>query len=623
MSSVSTQPRRWRRLLGVVAVLVGAVTVAPMFAGVASAVHHFTDGDVSCSGTISWSSVAWDDGSAGENPDVRIYMDPDNGPEVLIFSGAYVVANGNSLSGTTQWPAGATSVVISTRAGEFANGYFAYPDVSSVTLSAPGNCGSSPGVDVDVQCAFTSPGNGTGTVVLTMSNGSSAFNSPLQYRVYALDQTSGPSASYTVAGGATDTHTFTGVSDGNHSYRVEYYTDSWHPIDGSFSVDCNSPQPSASISQACADGDGTIVVTLTNTGGEAVTFTVEITGGTSEDHLVGPGGSTELTFADLPDGSYTVTVKVGDDVITSEEITISCDRPGTPDVEISQQCSNEDGAVTVTLRNIGGELPLTFTVNGQNHVVPANSSVDVVISGLTDGNHTITITQGQNDYSEQVSVDCDAAPTVGHTQSCTEGDNNIADGSVTITLFNNGDDVDVTFTVEGTEYTVGPKGSTQVVVDGLSDGVHTITVTAPGYDFSFEVTVDCDHAGEGSISIAQSCENQDGTLTITLIATGGEEPVVFTVQGVQHVVAPDSQLQVSITGLTDGNHHITVTTADSDLSFDVTVACDVSQEPPTTPRTGLPSTGGGGSAPVMLLAGLAMALAGGVMLLIRRRPIRR
>ena len=98
---------------------------------------------------------------------------------------------------------------------------------------------------------------------------------------------------------------------------------------------------------------------------------------------------------------------------------------------------------------------------------------------------------------------------------------------------------------------------------------------------------------------------------------------MFTVQGVQHVVAPDSQLQVSITGLTDGNHHITVTTADSDLSFDVTVACDVSQEPPTTPRTGLPSTGGGGSAPVMLLAGLAMALAGGVMLLIRRRPIRR
>ncbi len=41
-----------------------------------------------------------------------------------------------------------------------------------------------------------------------------------------------------------------------------------------------------------------VVVTLTNTGGEAVTFTVEITGGTSEEHLVGAGGSKELTFAD-------------------------------------------------------------------------------------------------------------------------------------------------------------------------------------------------------------------------------------------------------------------------------------------------------------------------------------
>lgn len=606
------------------AVLVGAVTLAPMFAGVASAVHHATTADVSCSGTISWTSSAWDTGIAGTNSDVRIYMDPDNGPEVLIYSGVYTIENGNSLSGTVQWPAGATIVTISTRAGIFGAGYFAYPDVSSTTLGLPTGCGSSPNVDVSVECAVTSPGNGTGTVVLTLTNGGSPFADPITYRVFDIDQTSGPYATYVVAAGGSDTHTFTGVSDGSHTYRVQYSSgESWVNIDGSFDVDCNSPQPSASISQACADGDGTIVVTLTNTGGEAATFTVITPGGDTEEHIVAAGGSKELTYAGLPDGDYTVTVKVGEEVITSEEITISCDQPGTPDVEVTQECSNEDGTVTVTLKNVGGELPLTFEVEGQSYQVPANGTKVVVISGLTDGEHTISITQGQTDYSETVDVNCDAPPTVEYSQSCSQDEGGISDGSVTITLFNNGDDVDVTFTVEGVDHTVGPKSSTEVVVDGLTDGVHTITITAPGHDFSIEVTVDCDHAGEGSISMAQSCDNQDGMITLTLIATGGEEPVVFTVEGVQHVVNPDSSVQVVLSGLTDGVHHITVTAGQTDLSFDVTVACDVGQEPPTTPRSELPSTGGGGSAPVMLLAGLAMALAGGVMLLIRRRPIRR
>ena len=193
---------------------------------------------------------------------------------------------------------------------------------------------------------------------------------------------------------------------------------------------------------------------------------------------------------------------------------------------VTQSCANEDGVVVVTLKNVGGQLPLTFTVEGVDHVVPANSNVDVTIGGLLDGDHSISITQGTHDFSQVVSIKCDQAPTADYTQSCVEGANGHSDGSVLVTLHNNGDDVAVTFTVNGTQYPVGPKASTNVTVGGLTDGSHHIAVLAGSLDLSFDVTVACDHPGEGSISTVATCANNDGTVTITLIATGGELPVV-------------------------------------------------------------------------------------------------
>ena len=72
-------------------------------------------------------------------------------------------------------------------------------------------------------------------------------------------------------------------------------------------------------------------------------------------------------------------------------------------------------------------------------------------------------------------------------------------------------------------------------------------------DLSKPFTVACDQAGSGTISVTSACVDHDGQVTITLIATGGNQPVIFVVNGTTYSVAPDTTQDVVISGLNDGS----------------------------------------------------------------------
>ena len=730
--------RQLRRLLSAIFILLGAITVIPVFSGIASAHHSNITASVACSGTVSWTATSWSTGAEGTNPDIRVTKTV-NGVTTQVGQGAFNPANNYQFSGTFAWPSGANSIIVtSTPNANWGNGNTSRTG-SSVTVNKPSNCPGQPGVSKAVSCSNSSPGHGDGTVVLTLSNNASGpFTSDVSFKVYNPDQTT-TFSTYTVAVGQTKDVTFAGLADGSHSVKI---TAGSTDLTQTFSVDCDSPIPSTSVTQTCANGDGQVVVTLTNAGGEAVVFDVTNPKTNTVEHVtVNADSSATRTFSGLADGNYTLVVKVGatdlsksftidckhplpkvsssvacdanhdgtvtitlanegtevvvfhvtnpttnavenvtvaagasttrtfggfgdgvhnvaitadgftglsqtfttncdlaptfshaescadgdgtvavtmtndgDDVnavfvldgtsytvapgatkvVTisgladgshlipltvngadrSFTVTVDCDRPGQPAVEIAQSCADEDGLVIVTLKNIGGQLPLTFTVQGVDYQVAANSTRDVPVAGLLDGAQVIAISQGGTDFSKPVTISCDQAPTVGSSQSCVEGDNGIADGQVVVTLQNNGDDVAVTFTVNGTPYPVGPKQSQTVTISGLADGAHHVAVLAGTLDLGFDVTVACDHPGVGTLSVASTCVENDGQVTVTLIATGGELPVQFSVNGTPYSVAPNSTTDVVISGLSDGTTHITVLAGDKDLSFDTTTNCD-------------------------------------------------
>ncbi|HEY0520214.1 MAG TPA: hypothetical protein VGC84_12040, partial [Ilumatobacteraceae bacterium] len=724
--------------------MVGAIIIVPTFGGIASAHHSNITASVACSGTVSWTATSWATGPSGTNPDIRVFKQIGSAAAVQIGSGAFNDANNYQFSGTFQWPANTPSMVISSKPfGTWGNGVVSTTG-SSVTITKPANCPSQPGVAQAVSCInITSPGNGEGKVVLTLTNNAGAYGSDAVFTVFPVDATVG-GTQYTVASGASKVATFTAIADGSHFVKITVAGTPVVDKTQNFTIDCDQPKPAVTNTVTCANGDGQIVVTLTNTGGEAVvfditnpmnaasvehvtvnansattrtfggfadgqhtvvimvgatsysqTFTVDcdhpapaastmvvcssthdgsatttlvntgteavvfhVTNPTThviQDVAVGIGGSVPVTFDGFTDGSHTVTITAdgqdlsqtftvhcdlpptfspsvtcvngdgdiqvsmtnnGDDVdalfvlagaphtvapgatlvVTltgypdgstvipltingvANDITIlvDCDRPGQPAADITQDCANEDGIVYVTLRNIGGQLPLTFTVQGVSHSVPANDTLVVPVSGLLDGDQTITIMQGSLDLSRPVTISCDLAPTAALAQTCVAGDGGVSDGQVVVTLTNNGDDVAVVFTVNGQPTTVQPKQSTDVTISGLADGSHAIDVFAGTVKLGFDaITVACDHPGVGTVSAAQVCANNDGQVTITLTATGGELPVVFMVQGVPHSVLPNTSTDVIVGGLNDGPAVIPVSVGLTDLSVSVTINCDL------------------------------------------------
>lgn len=726
-----------RRLFTAILMFLGAVTVLPVFSGIASAHHSNISASVACTGTVSWTASSWSTGAQGTNPDIRVTLKVGT-TTTQIAQGAFNAGNNYQFSGNFGWPSGANSIVVSSVVvGTWGNGNTSKTG-SSVTVYKPTNCPGQPGASKAVSCTNSTNGHGDGKIVVTLTNNAGQWASDVTFKVYSPDQTT-TFNSHTVSNGQTKQVTFNGLADGSHFVKI---TSGSTDLTQYFTIDCDTPIPSSSVTPSCVDGDGQVVVTLTNSGGEAVVFDVTSPTTNVVEHItVGADSSTTRTYSGFADGNYTVTIKVGatdlsksftidcdhplpkvtssvvcdaghDGSITItlanegteavvfhvtdpntnvvENVTVAagasttrtfggfvdgdhsvtvtadgqdftqsftvhcdlepsysldqtcadgdgvvevtlvnngddldavfvlngttytvapgasqlvslgslsdgshdipltingvdqtftvvvdCDRPGQPAADVVHNCVDEDGSVVVTLRNIGGQLPLTFTVEGVAYQVPANSSVPVAIDGLTDGQHVIDISQGANDFSQTVDVSCDLAPSVDYTQSCIEGENGHSDGQVVVTLRNNGDDVSVVFTVNGDQYTVGPKASQDVTIGGLSDGDHHVAITAGALDLSFDITgIACDHPGKGSLSVEAGCADNDGVISITLIATGGEQAVIFTVNGQQHSVQPDTTEIVTISGLNDGAAHIDVFAGQTDLSFDQDISCD-------------------------------------------------
>ena len=122
---------------------------------------------------------------------------------------------------------------------------------------------------------------------------------------------------------------------------------------------------------------------------------------------------------------------------------------------------------------------------------------------------TIVITVAGVDHSQAVNTHCDQAPTIGATQTCVEAANGISDGQVVVTLNNNGDDVDVTFTVNGVSDTVAPKTShARHDRSARRRRPHDRRLRRPAQVGPRQITVTCDHPGIGTISIGPDLRRQ-------------------------------------------------------------------------------------------------------------------
>jgi len=360
----------------------------------------------------------------------------------------------------------------------------------------------------------------------------------------------------------------------------------------SFPTTCEPPgTPFVSSMVECVSGDGAVAVTLQNTappGAKVVHFEVtDPRDGTIVSRDVAPGTSDTVTLDGFADGAVAIQI-TADGVHHDQSLTINCDVPGTPDVAASVACSNGDGEVTLVLSNSAGNLPITFVVTDPRtnvtttRVVAVGTSTSVTLAGFADGPVTIPVSADGVSVAQSLTVDCDrpGLPSVSSSVVCAN-----ANGDITVTLSNTGGDLPVTFVVTDprTNLTitrvVAVGASDTVTLTGFSDGVVVIPVTADGASVDQTVTVNCDVPGVPSVSSGATCVNVQGVITITLANNGGNQPITFVVTDPRDnttttkVVAPGTNVSVSLDGFADGTVVIPVTADGKPMPQTVTVDC--------------------------------------------------
>jgi uncharacterized repeat protein (TIGR01451 family) len=407
--------------------------------------------------------------------------------------------------------------------------------------------------------------NGDGLVVFTLVNaGTEATTFAVTFN--------GAASNVDVGAGETKPLTFDGIADG--SYAAIVTANGQTLVDEPIVVDCKQAVPKADVSYECVDGDGAVVFSLTNSGTEDATFTIAFNGQT-RDVPVAAGGAETVTYPDVPDGNYPTVVSAGGAVVADTHVKVRCDNPGKPDVSLATDCADNDGTATLTLKNIGGELPLTFVVNGAKVDVAPNTSQTVTFTGYTDGVRVITVTvEGvDGNFDQTVTTKCDKPSTASFVPRCVDGD-----GVVEITLTNNGDDAPAVFTINGEQRTVQPMSTTTVNAGPYPDGPASITYQIngePADAAKYTFTVSCDRPGKGDASIEAKCLGGVGEVTITLRNTEGDLPVTFTVNGAEHKVPAGGSKTVVVPDVADGPYQPTILIDGKPLELVTEVDCDL------------------------------------------------
>jgi len=445
----------------------------------------------------------------------------------------------------------------------------AYDQTVTVTCDRP----SVPKVSSAVSCT-----DGDGTVVVTLQ--STGGDLPVTFTV--TDPRTGTPTTVVVAPGETKTVTLTGVADGTLTIPV---TAAGKSYDQTVTVSCDRPGvPSVTSKVECAKGDGTIVVTLANTGGDLpVSFTVtNPVDGSTVDKTVAPGATETVTFTGVADGKVTVPIVAGQTHL-DQTLTVACDEPGVASVQVSTQCSDFDGVVVLTLGNTGGTEPVAYEVTDPRTSqvtkvsVPVGGSQTVTLTGFPDGKVTIPVTADGKALDQTVTVACDrpGTPNVLSDVACTE-----TGGQVTVTLVNTaaaGSAEPITFVVTDprdgatTTKVVAAGASAAVVLADLPDGSYDIGVSADGKALAPVVAkVDCQQPEVLPSTIecvkggfVVKVGNEGGTPSEVTVKKDGAVVTTVTVpaQGTAEVLVPMDEGQTATIEVVSGDQVLQTITA--------------------------------------------------------------
>ncbi|AUC76246.1 Ig-like domain-containing protein [Olleya sp. Bg11-27] len=312
------------------------------------------------------------------------------------------------------------------------------------------------------------------------------------------------------------------------------------------------------VTQALLTASITTVTNVACNSDATGSIDIAISGGTEPYMYVwnDVNNSTNQDLSNVIAGAYSVTITDDNGCTTNIGATIS--EPSSPlslnitkvDATTAQGCANGEATAIVS----GGTTDYTYQWSSS-----AGNATTALVTGLSDGTHSVTITDGNNcTITQSIVIECvntcDAEIDITNiTDVLCTGDTT---GAGTVTA-NSDANPSATFTFTWSSGQVNT-GVTSSTLENLTAGVYSVSVTIDG-------TV-C-QAVEETISITEPSNALDVTATTTdelgpatndgtatAVVTGGVEPYTYS-------WSPGGESTNVITGLSAGDYTITITDA--------------------------------------------------------------
>jgi hypothetical protein len=359
------------------------------------------------------------------------------------------------------------------------------------------------GTQTDVSCN----GANNGSVTVNVAGGTGAYT-------------------YAWAPSGDTTNTATGLSPGTYTVTVK---------------DANLCQTTKSFTitePAILTTSAGLQTNVACKGGNDGTATVNVTGGTLPYTYNWSSGATTETATGLSAGAYTVTVTDAHNCTATQSFTVT-EPPllvATPGVQINVSCNGaSNGSATVNVN--GGTFPYTYAWS--------SGATTATATGLSAGNHTVTITDAKNCTTTQSFIITEpsilTATTGTQTNvSCKGGNNGLAS-------------VNVSGGTGSYTYTWAPFGGSSATATGLSAGTYTVTIKDGN---SCETTHSFTITEPNALTVTSTSANvtcnggTNGSATVNV--TGGTGTYNYS-------WAPAGGTAATASGLIAGNYTVTIT----------------------------------------------------------------
>lgn len=297
-------------------------------------------------------------------------------------------------------------------------------------------------------------------------------------------------------------------------------------------VAINSLALSASSTDAtCGNTDGSIDLTIT---GQAP-YTIDW----SDDALDGTEDPTGLGA-----GLYTVTVTDADGCSATTSASVnSGNAPTLAEVHVDETCGDGNGSITVSITD-GASASISWSGNAPT---PTNTPTSTVITGLSAGTYSVTVTNTVAMLScsafLSVTIENSEGPSLSFTQVNESCGN--ANGSIDLSVSGGLPPYSYDWSDDGLDGTEDPAG--------LANGTYDVTVTDANLCTVVEQIMISNAAAPtlSASTIDETCGNSNGSIDLTVM--GGTMP--FTYAWSNGLTTED------INALGAGSYTVTVTDA--------------------------------------------------------------